>query len=294
MKGHTVRASLLGGVFLVSIMATCLADWAMADSISVNVRISLVKLFDGTEAGDDELYSKVNIANKGLQSSSTVDFADGQERLVNWTFSRTINARDYRSSGYQVPINIQLWEADPLFDDRIDINPVVGTPDLSFNHNLKDLDIFDTVSRMYVPGTDGSSTGTFPEYASLEYEVRSTPFSHGFLATSEVTDAGPLGFRYRYTLTNNGNIDLMRWSLGGIAVPGPLNLAPGSSFQYEFFSPQSSVKTVSSALFEDGVVSSGRSTGFIDVPVPEPGSLILFASGLVGLSAWRWKRVKKA
>ncbi|WP_448874922.1 PEP-CTERM sorting domain-containing protein [Desulfobulbus propionicus] len=271
LKERKVALAITSITFLSLFIFLSLNTLAYALPITVDVTIPRVKLIEGTEFFDDELYSKVNIKNSGYQQSGIKeDVEDGETIYPNWKFSSTIDPRPL--SSYTIPIYIQLWEDDISDDDQIDISP----------SSSKSVTVFyDMQQGTFSPSSP--QTGNEEERATLYFNVTSNPFTYLYEINSNVTIFGGV-YTYYYRILNLGtstfNID--NWNIRNIGNFS-LDLQPNQFWEYSFSSYFPPSFSVSSIVYDD----LSRTTRFyqLQTPVPEPTTLLLFGTGVAGLAA---------
>lgn len=237
--------------------------------IKLTVNIPQVYLISGQDtAGDDELFTRVNIDGGGDMDSGIMSAGDGDTINPNWSFSSLIDPRG--RSTYDVNIGIRLYDDDVTTEELIDINPATGRP-ISFSYNLQ------TQISSLVSPTTGNPPG---DQATLYFKVTSDPFKY----KAEVSTTILPGI-FRYTLTNNSDstFNLKDWTIPFIAGDLlPSELSPGANFVYDQLSYGTSFQVgESTVIFND--INNSKQRISVLIPIPEPSTLSIFIAGLGAL-----------
>jgi hypothetical protein len=129
----TSRSLILGAILVGSIFSGVLGsmEHVYGASADVTVIINRVIELDCSILEVDcpnDYYASVSIGGQDYESSSKISSDDFSPA---WIFTRSVDL----SSG-SIPIVIELWDSDLVFDDQVDIDPTTGGSDLDLTFDV--------------------------------------------------------------------------------------------------------------------------------------------------------------
>lgn len=119
--------------------------------IRVTVTIVEVRAIDSMDPmGDDaDFYARVSIDGQSLPDTSVYS-EDNNDIYPEWTFSRLVSKE-------KVPIHIEIWDSDLVFDDQVDIDHDSGDSDLDLVFDVSSQSISGDVIYGYSRGEGDSN-----------------------------------------------------------------------------------------------------------------------------------------
>lgn len=83
----------------------------------------------GLFAGDGDYYAKVRMSGSWFEKSEHKD--NRANPAPDWVFGLAFSSDSHRT----IPIRLQIWDHDVVFDDQCDVSPVAGKKSLDIKYN---------------------------------------------------------------------------------------------------------------------------------------------------------------